>query len=57
MPAFVTSELRTAFIMGFCIYLPFLMVDLVVSSVLTSMGMVMMPPVTRVLAGWLVPPP
>lgn len=46
VPAFVISELKTAFIMGFCIFLPFLMVDLVVSSVLTSMGMVMMPPVT-----------
>lgn len=46
IPAFVISELKTAFIMGFCIYLPFLMVDLVVSSVLTSMGMVMMPPIT-----------
>lgn len=46
VPAFVVSELKTAFIMGFCIYLPFLLVDLVVSSVLTSMGMVMMPPVT-----------
>jgi flagellar biosynthetic protein FliP len=46
IPAFVISELKTAFVMGFCIYLPFLMVDLVVSSVLTSMGMVMMPPIT-----------
>jgi flagellar biosynthesis protein FliP len=46
IPAFVISELKTAFIMGFCVYLPFLMVDLVVSSVLTAMGMVMMPPVT-----------
>src|SRR5262249_52724239 len=45
IPAFVISELKTAFIMGFCIYLPFLLVDLVVSSVLTSMGMMMMPPV------------
>jgi flagellar biosynthesis protein FliP len=45
VPAFVISELKTAFIMGFCIFLPFLMVDLVISSVLTSMGMVMMPPV------------
>jgi flagellar biosynthesis protein FliP len=45
IPAFVISELKTAFIMGFCIYLPFLLVDLVVSSVLTAMGMVMMPPV------------
>ena len=44
-PAFLISELKTAFIMGFCIYLPFLLVDLVVSSVLTSMGMIMMPPV------------
>jgi flagellar biosynthesis protein FliP len=46
VPAFVISELKTAFIMGFCIFLPFLMVDLVVSSSLTAMGMVMMPPVT-----------
>ncbi len=45
VPAFVISELKTAFIMGFCIYLPFLLVDLVISSVLTAMGMVMMPPV------------
>jgi flagellar biosynthetic protein FliP len=44
VPAFVISELKTAFIMGFCIFLPFLLVDLVVSSVLTAMGMVMMPP-------------
>jgi flagellar biosynthetic protein FliP len=46
IPAFVISELKTAFVMGFCIFVPFLMVDLVVSSILTSMGMVMMPPVT-----------
>jgi flagellar biosynthesis protein FliP len=45
VPAYIISELKTAFIMGFCIYLPFLLVDLVVSSVLTSMGMIMMPPV------------
>jgi flagellar biosynthesis protein FliP len=45
VPAFVISELKTAFIMGFCISLPFLLVDLVVSCMLTSMGMVMMPPV------------
>jgi flagellar biosynthetic protein FliP len=44
-PAFVISELKTAFTMGFLIYLPFLLVDLVVASVLTSMGIVMMPPV------------
>lgn len=45
VPAFVISELKTAFVMGFCIAVPFLLVDLVVASVLTSMGMVMMPPV------------
>jgi flagellar biosynthetic protein FliP len=45
VPAFLISELKTAFIMGFCIYLPFLLVDLVVASVLTAMGMVMMPPI------------
>jgi flagellar biosynthetic protein FliP len=44
IPAFVISELKTALIMGFCIYLPFLLVDLVVSNLLVSMGMVMMPP-------------
>ena len=45
VPAFVVSELKTAFLMGFCIYVPFLLVDLVVSTVLMSMGMMMMPPV------------
>jgi flagellar biosynthesis protein FliP len=45
IPAFVISELKTAFLMGFCIYVPFLLVDLVVSTVLMSMGMMMMPPV------------
>jgi flagellar biosynthetic protein FliP len=45
MPAFVTSELKTAFLMGFCIYLPFLLVDLVVSIILMSLGLMMMPPV------------
>jgi flagellar biosynthetic protein FliP len=44
MPAFVISELRTAFTMGFVIYVPFLIIDMVVSSVLLSMGMMMMPP-------------
>lgn len=44
VPAFMLSELRTGFEMGFLLFLPFLLVDLVVSSVLTSMGMVMMPP-------------
>lgn len=45
IPAFITSELRRAFIMGFLIFLPFLIIDMVVSSVLMSMGMVMLPPV------------
>jgi flagellar biosynthetic protein FliP len=45
VPAFVLSELKTAFQMGFLLFLPFLVIDLVVSSVLLSMGMFMMPPV------------
>ena len=45
LPAFVLSELKTAFQMGFLLYLPFLMIDLVVSAVLLSMGMFMLPPV------------
>ena len=45
IPAFVVSEFKTAFIMGFCIYIPFLLIDLVVSAVLMLMGMMMMPPV------------
>ena len=44
IPAFVVSELSTAFEMGFLIYLPFLILDVVVSSVLMSMGMMMLPP-------------
>ncbi len=44
IPAFVVSELSTAFEMGFMIYLPFLVIDVVVSSVLMSMGMMMLPP-------------
>lgn len=44
LPAFVISELRTAFIMGFALYVPFLVIDLVISSVLLSMGMMMLPP-------------
>ncbi len=43
-PAFVISELRTAFTMGFIIYIPFLIIDLVISSILLSMGMMMLPP-------------
>ncbi|MBN1257352.1 MAG: flagellar type III secretion system pore protein FliP [Planctomycetes bacterium] len=45
VPAFVTSELKRAFWMGFLLYLPFLVVDMVISSVLMSMGMMMLPPV------------
>ena len=45
VPSFVMSELRTAFKMGFLIFLPFLVVDFVVATVLMSMGMMMMPPV------------
>ncbi len=44
MPSFVLSELKTAFQMGFVIYLPFIVIDLVIASVLTSMGMFMLPP-------------
>lgn len=44
LPAFLISELKTAFLMGFQIYLPFLIVDLVVASVTISMGMLMLPP-------------
>ena len=45
IPAFTISELKTAFQIGFLIFLPFLIIDLVVSSTLMSMGMVMLPPV------------
>lgn len=45
LPAFLTSELRTAFTIGFLIYIPFLVIDLVVASVLMSMGMMMVSPV------------
>lgn len=46
VPAFVISELRYAFIMGFLIYIPFIVIDMVVASVLMSMGMMMLPPTT-----------
>ena len=46
VPAFILSELRTAFILGFFIYIPFIVIDMVVSSVLMSMGMMMLPPTT-----------
>ncbi|MFA5865098.1 MAG: flagellar type III secretion system pore protein FliP [Phycisphaerae bacterium] len=44
IPSFITSELKTAFIIGFRIYLPFLIIDMVIASVLISMGMMMLPP-------------
>jgi flagellar biosynthetic protein FliP len=44
IPAFMLSELKTAFFMGFKVYLPFLIIDMVISSVLISMGMMMLPP-------------
>jgi flagellar biosynthetic protein FliP len=44
IPAFILSELKTAFQIGFLIYLPFLIVDMIVASTLTSMGMMMLPP-------------
>ncbi|MGC9220621.1 MAG: flagellar type III secretion system pore protein FliP [Solirubrobacteraceae bacterium] len=44
IPAFIMSELRTAFEIGFLIFLPFMIIDLIVSSTLMSMGMIMLPP-------------
>lgn len=46
VPAFIISELRTAFIIGFLIYIPFIVIDMVVSSTLMAMGMMMLPPTT-----------
>lgn len=46
IPAFIISELRTAFIIGFILYLPFIVIDMVVASTLMSMGMMMLPPTT-----------
>ena len=46
IPGFVISELRTAFQMGFLLFVPFILIDLVVATVLMSMGMMMMPPAT-----------
>ena len=43
---FIISELRSAFIIGFLIYVPFIVIDMVVASVLMSMGMMMLPPTT-----------
>ncbi len=45
VPAFVLSELRTAFLIGFVIFIPFIIIDLIVSAALSAMGMVMLPPV------------
>jgi flagellar biosynthesis protein FliP len=46
LPAFIISELKTAFQLGFVMFLPFLIIDLVVSSILVSMGMMFLPPIT-----------
>lgn len=46
IPAYIISELRSAFIIGFIIYIPFIVIDMVVASVLMSMGMMMLPPTT-----------
>ena len=45
IPAYILSELKTAFIIGFVVFIPFLVIDIVVSSSLMSMGMMMLPPV------------
>jgi flagellar biosynthetic protein FliP len=45
IPSFIISELKTAFQMGFLLYIPFLIIDMVVASVLLSMGMMMLPPI------------
>jgi flagellar biosynthetic protein FliP len=49
IPGFIISELRTAFQMGFLLFLPFILIDLVVATILMSMGMMMMPPATVAL--------
>ena len=49
IPSFIISELRTAFQMGFLLFVPFILIDLVVATVLMSMGMMMMPPTTIAL--------
>ncbi len=46
IPSFIVSELRSAFIIGFFIYIPFIVIDMVVASTLMSMGMMMLPPTT-----------
>jgi len=49
IPAFVTSELKTAFQIGFTVFIPFLIIDMVIASVMMSLGMMMVPPVTIAL--------
>jgi len=49
IPAFVTSELKTAFQIGFTIFIPFLIIDMVIASVMMSLGMMMVPPITIAL--------
>ncbi len=49
IPAFITSELKTAFQIGFTIFIPFLIIDLVVASILMALGMMMVPPTTIAL--------
>lgn len=46
IPSFMTSELKRAFTIGFLLFIPFLIIDMIVSSILMSMGMIMLPPVT-----------
>jgi len=50
VPAFMISELKTAFEIGFLVYVPFLIIDLVISSTLMSMGMMMLPPCPDLVA-------
>ena len=45
LPAYMLSEVKTAFLIGFQLYLPFIVIDMVISSILISMGMMMLPPV------------
>ena len=49
IPSFMTSELKRGFMAGFLIFIPFLLIDIIVSSVLMSMGMIMLPPATIAL--------
>ena len=46
IPSFIMTELRNAFVIGFFIYIPFIVIDMVVASILMSMGMMMLPPTT-----------